>query len=482
MRVFRDMSIRYKITLMLLSVVSIVLFAVSVANVLNEVQTTRASLATRYSTLASIVAAQSGAALSIADIDASGAQQIVADLAAEPSIKYAALVNNFNNEVARYQSDAANEYHLEPPDSLEPIFTEDGFLDVVQEVRLSDGTLVGRVYLRASTEQLQSQVRRTILVAVVVYLLALVVAFLLSYVLQRLISAPILELAQLTRRVSTEHNYTLSAEHRGNDELGALCEGFNTMLAEIRRRDDELIRSNDELKQFAFVASHDLQEPLRSVTSFCNMLQAECRENLTPEAEGYLERIVNGVKRMKALVTDLLNYSRVSRSDEVEFEKVDLREVVAEALVNLQGSINDSDAEIYCGELPCVAGDQGQLVQVIQNLIGNALVYRGNLQPQITVEAAQKYKQWEISVRDNGIGIAPEHYERIFEIFKRLHNRSKYPGTGIGLAVCRKVVERHKGKIWVESHPGEGSVFRFTLPVFLEETSYEQRQLDTANV
>jgi signal transduction histidine kinase len=482
MRTFRDISIRYKITLLLLSVVSIVLLAVSVANVISEVQTTRASLATRYSTLARIVAAQSGAALSISDIDASGAQEIVADLAAEPSIEYAALINSTNNEVARYQSDAANAHHVDPTESLGTTFTKDGFLDVVQEVKLNDATLVGKVYLRASTEELQTQVRRTIMVAIAVYLLALLVAFLLSYVLQQLISTPILRLAQLTRQVSTEHNYTLSAEHRGNDELGALCDGFNTMLAEIRRRDDELIRSNDELKQFAFVASHDLQEPLRSITSFCNMLQMECQGTLNPEADGYLERIVNGVKRMKALVTDLLNYSRVSRSDEVEFMKVDLREVVSEALANLQGSISDSEAEIFCGELPYVAGDRGQLVQVIQNLIGNALVYRGTLPPQVTVEATQKYKQWEISVRDNGIGIAPEHYERIFEIFKRLHNRSKYPGTGIGLAVCRKIVERHKGKIWVESQPDQGSVFRFTLPVYLEEISDGKKQLDTANV
>jgi signal transduction histidine kinase len=482
MRTFRDISIRYKITLMLLSVVSIVLLAVSVANVLSEVQTTRASLAARYSTLAKIVAAQSGAALSMADIDASAAQEIVADLAAEPSIEYAALINSTNIEVARYQSDTVNGHDSDPTDSLGTTFTSDGFLDVVQEVQLNDATLVGRFYLRASTEELQTQVHRTIIVAVAVYILALLAAFLLSYVLQQLISAPILELAQLTRRVSTEHNYTLSAEHRGNDELGALYDGFNAMLAEFRGRDDELMRSNDELKQFAFLASHDLQEPLRSVTSFCNMLQLECQGNLNPEAEGYLVRIVNGVKRMKALVTDLLNYSRVSRGDEVDFEKVDLREVVAEALVNLQGSIGDSDAEIYCGELPCVAGDQGQLVQVVQNLIGNSIIYHGPLPPQIAVEAAQRYKHWEISVRDNGIGIAPEHFERIFEIFKRLHNRSKYPGTGIGLAVCRKIVERHNGKIWVESQPGHGSVFRFTLPVYLEEINYEQKQLDTANV
>jgi signal transduction histidine kinase len=481
MPVFQDISIRYKITLVLLSVVSVVLLVVSVANVIGEVRTTRASLKTNYSTLARIIAAQSGAALSIADIDPSSAQEIISDLAAEPSIRYAALINASGSEVVCHPADTPDERRPVPPDRLGALFTGD-FLDITQEVRLNDATLVGRVYLRVSTEELEVQVQRTIMIAIAVYMLALAIALLLSFALQHLISTPILQLAELTRRVSTEHDYTLSAEHRGNDELGALCQGFNTMLAEIRRRDDELHRSNDELKQFAFVASHDLQEPLRSVTSFCDMLKTECQGKLTLDAESFLERIVNGVGRMKALVTDLLNYSRVSREAQIDFEQIELRKVVTEALANLQGSIKDSDAEIYCGELPKVTGDRTQLVQVFQNLIGNAIIYRGPRPPQIHIEAIIRHKLCEIVVRDNGIGISAEHYERIFEIFKRLHNRAKYPGTGIGLAVCRKVVERHGGKIWVESQPGQGSVFRFTLPMAFEDSNDESKHYCATSV
>jgi signal transduction histidine kinase len=482
MRFFRDISIRYKITLLLLMVVSIVLLAVSIANVIGEVRSTRGSLVTKYSTLAKIVAAQSGAALSIADIDPSTAQEILDDLAIEPSIVYAALIGLNGHEVVHYPSDSSDGSAPHDVEDLGARFTEDGFLDVMQEVRLNNASLVGHIYLRASTEELRVQVYQTILIASVVYILALAIALLLSFTLQRLISTPVLQLAELTRQVSTEHNYTLSAEHQGNDELGVLCQGFNSMLSEIRRRDDELMRSNDELRQFAFVASHDLQEPLRSVTSFCNMLQAECQDKLTPDANGYLDRIVNGATRMKALVTDLLNYSRVSREEQVDFERVELRNVIGEAIVNLQSSIESSGAEIFCGELPRVQGDRSQLVQVIQNLLGNAMIYRGPRPPQIHIEVTKKHKYVEIAVRDNGIGIAPEHYERIFEIFKRLHNRSKYPGTGIGLAVCRKIVERHGGKIWVESRLEQGSVFRFTLPHDSEERQDVQEQLNTARI
>lgn len=482
MRFFRDISIRYKITLLLLLVVSVVLLAVSIANVIGEVRTTRSSLVTKYSTLAKIVAAHSGAALSIADIDPSSAQEIIDDLSVEPSIIDAALIGLNGDEVVHYPSDSSDRRTSRDVGDLGARFTDDGFLEVMQQVRLNNNSHVGHIYLRASIEELHTKVYQTIVIASAVYILALVIALLLSFALQRLISTPILQLAELTRRVSTEHDYTLSAEHHGSDELGMLCQGFNSMLSEIRRRDDELMRSNDELKQFAFVASHDLQEPLRSVTSFCNMLQMECQSDLSPEAMGYLDRIIKGIARMKALVTDLLNYSRVSREEQVELERVELRNIVGEAIVNLHSSIESSRAQIFCGELPRVYGDRSQLVQVFQNLIGNAIIYRGPRPPQIHIEVTRKHKYLEIAVRDNGIGISPEHYERIFEIFKRLHNRSKYPGTGIGLAVCRKIVERHGGKIWVESKPDQGSVFRFTLPNCIEEHQDEPEQLSAARI
>jgi PAS domain S-box-containing protein len=246
-RVFRDLSISYKLTLLLLGVVAAVLLVVSMANVISSMQLTRATMAAKYSTLANIVAAESGAALSIADIDASGSQQIVSDLAIEPSIRFAALFDTAGKEVVRYPADEPSK--MRPPEALGTAFTQDGFLDVVQEVKLNDGAVIGRIYLRADTQELRTRILRTIVISIAVFLLALAFALLLSLALQRFISMPILQLARVMQQVSTEHNYSLRASKRGNDELGALCDGFNTMLAEIRRRDDELERHRLRLEE-----------------------------------------------------------------------------------------------------------------------------------------------------------------------------------------------------------------------------------------
>lgn len=481
MTVFRNLSIRYKLTLVLLGVVSVVLLAVSVANVLSEMRSTRTNLENKYATLAAIVAAQSSAALSIADIDPSGAQQILADLSAEPSILYAALVDQNGRVVAKYSSSRYDGQNPTIPDNLGTDFTDGGELDVVQSVNLAGGETIGRLYLRASTETLDQQIQRNVAIAAIVYVVALAASVLLSLALQKLISTPILRLAQLTRRVSTEHDYSLVAEHHGKDELGRLCDDFNSMLAEIRRRDgelgrsnDELLRSNDELRQFAFVASHDLQEPLRTMMSFCNVLREECDGKLHPEAEACVDRIVHSAQRMRTLVSDLLAYSRVTRDEQSAFADVDLHDVLSDALANLQGSIEASEAVITFDELPVVSGNRTQLVQLLQNLIGNAILYRGEEPPRIRIAARPDGERCEISVQDNGIGIAAEHHERIFEIFKRLHGRDRYPGTGIGLAVCRKIVERHGGKIWVDSRPGSGSTFRFTIYTSIPSLPMEQ--------
>jgi signal transduction histidine kinase len=490
LRSFHNLSIRHKLTLLFMGVVSAVLLAASVANVVSEVHTTRATMAARYSTLANIVAAQSGAALSIADVDDSGVREIVSDLAADHSICFAALFDAAGEEVVRYPADAPYRLRPSPQQPLGAVFSSGGFLDVVQEVKVNDGAAIGSIYLRATTDQLRAQIRRTMLIAVVVYLLALAVALLLSIALQRFISSPILELAELTQRVSKEHNYSLSVERYGHDELGTLCDGFNTMLAEIRRRDnelerynDELLRSNDELRQFAFVASHDLQEPLRSITSFCNMLKDECQNELTPDASDYIERIVSGAGRMKSLVVDLLSYSRVNRDEQKPFTVVRMHEVMGDVLENLQGSIEASAADISWRDLPTICGDRSQLVQLLQNLVGNAILYRRDEAPSIRVEATPRGDDWEFAVRDNGIGIAREHYDQIFEIFKRLHRRNEYPGTGIGLAVCKKIVQRHGGQIWVESQLDEGSVFRFTIHTApTNKDSHEREGLLAASI
>jgi PAS domain S-box-containing protein len=245
---FRDLSIRHKLTLLLVGVVSIVVLAVSAANVINEVRTTRAAMAAKYTALAKIIAAESSAAVRLADVDPSGAQQVVSDLAVESSIRYAALFDGDGMEIARYPPETPDARRPAPPQELGARFTSDGFLDVVDEVK-ADGEVLGRIYLRATTEELGVQIRNTVAIALVVFLIAVALAVPLSVAMQRFISAPILQLAHVANRVSSEHDFTLRSERRGNDELGTLSDYFNAMLAEIQRRDAELAEHRLHLEE-----------------------------------------------------------------------------------------------------------------------------------------------------------------------------------------------------------------------------------------
>jgi PAS domain S-box-containing protein len=225
----------------------------------------------------------------------------------------------------------------------------------------------------------------------------------------------------------------------------------------------ELARSNKELEQFGYVASHDLQEPLRMVTGFVTLLQQRYQGRLDANADEYIGFAVEGVTRMQALITDLLAYSRVG--DKVKaLAPADLGAALVRALANLKTSIEEVGAVIMGDELPTVSGNPGQLTQLFQNLIGNAIKFRGERKPEIHVGAERKDGEWLFAVRDNGIGLDMKHKDRIFQVFQRLHTREAYPGTGIGLAICKKIVERHGGRIWVESQPGQGSTFYFTMP------------------
>jgi light-regulated signal transduction histidine kinase (bacteriophytochrome) len=225
---------------------------------------------------------------------------------------------------------------------------------------------------------------------------------------------------------------------------------------------DELKRSNEELQQFAYVASHDLQEPLRMIASYVQLLSRRYKGKLDADADEFINYAVDGALRMQRLINDLLAYSRVGTQGKA-FEPTDCEQILTQALANLQLAIEDNHADITHTPLPTVMGDPVQLIGLFQNLIGNALKFHGSASPQIHIAAEQDNQRWLFSVRDNGIGIAAEHIDRIFIIFKRLHTSTEYPGTGIGLAICKKVVERHGGNIWVDSAVGQGSTFHFYL-------------------
>ncbi len=234
----------------------------------------------------------------------------------------------------------------------------------------------------------------------------------------------------------------------------------------LKERAEELVRSNRELEQFAYVASHDLQEPLRTVTGFAQLLSRRYKDKLDGDALEFIGYINDGVKRMKSLIEDLLAFSRVQRADAV-LEPVALDSVLQTALANLGAAIEAAGASVTHGKLPVAAVDARQFTQLLQNLIGNALKFRRDEAPQVHIHAEQGEKFWQFSVIDNGIGIDAEAAERVFVLFQRLHTRDHYEGNGIGLTICKKIVELHGGRIWVEpTPPGTvGSIFRFTLPI-----------------
>jgi signal transduction histidine kinase len=245
-------------------------------------------------------------------------------------------------------------------------------------------------------------------------------------------------------------------------QLGQVVERSRAQQ-EIARNAEDLARSNAELEQFAYVASHDLQEPLRMVASFTQLLARRYQGKIDAEADEYIRFAVDGAQRMQTLILDLLSYARLSTKGQAP-QPIDAASICGAALAQLRQSIKDRNAVVTVDPLPTVLGYGTQLTQLFQNLISNALKYCNRQQPEVHVSATAAADHWVFSVRDNGIGIEPQYFERIFQMFKRLHTREQYSGTGIGLALCKKIVARHRGQIWVESQPGLGSNFHFTIP------------------
>jgi light-regulated signal transduction histidine kinase (bacteriophytochrome) len=325
-------------------------------------------------------------------------------------------------------------------------------------------------------------------VAVLVLAFCAVLGAVLTSRLQRLISEPILACTEFARAIARSRDYSLRVPVQRADEVGMLSASFNEMLEQIESRDielqaartllerrveertralqhqtEELTRSNADLEQFAYVASHDLQEPLRMVASYTQLLAETSRDKLDRDARQFIDYAVDGALRMQRLISDLLAYSRLGRGD-IRMTDLELDDVMTQATKNLEVALAESGARIVCDRLPTVRGNASQLTQLFQNLIGNAIKFRGAEPPEVEVRVRQTDGAYELAVRDNGIGFDPKYAAKIFVIFQRLHARGRYPGTGIGLAVCKKIVEHHGGRIWVESAPGRGTTFFFTVP------------------
>lgn len=322
------------------------------------------------------------------------------------------------------------------------------------------------------------------IIALTVELTGLVLAILVSRSIQKGLNEII-----HTAQAVTQGDLSSRAKAFSKDEIGILANDFNKMTAELERMTDviqetninlerkvqqrtaELERKNKELEQFAYVASHDLQEPLRTTTGFVEALRKQYRGMLDEHADRYLDYIAQSSDRMKTLIKDLLDYSRIGR--EKQFVKVDCNVVLTEVLADLDSVIRESKAIIKADELPVISAYPTEFKLLFQNLITNAIKFRRpGVSPMVGISARSENGHWKFAVHDNGIGIDPGHQDRIFIIFQRLHNRSDYEGSGIGLAHCKKIVELHGGTIWVESSPGKGSTFYFTIaeqPVHTED-------------
>ena len=287
-------------------------------------------------------------------------------------------------------------------------------------------------------------------------------------------------LSQIQRRDRALHKAHDDLEERVAQRTAELSEANASLQVEVgerkcaeaglRLKTEELARSNTELEQFAYVASHDLQEPLRMVSSYLQLVEQRYSGKLDAEATEFINYAVDGAGRMRTLIRDLLEYSRVGRRRQA-LSPVNCDEVFANVVHSLQQAISEAQAQVTAGPLPTVLADQTELTQLLQNLIGNALKFHGPQPPVIRVETVRDDGHWRFAVRDNGIGIAPEYFDKVFVIFQRLHSRADYPGTGLGLAICKKIVDRYGGRIWIESTVGQGTTFYFTLPVKTETES-----------
>jgi light-regulated signal transduction histidine kinase (bacteriophytochrome) len=346
------------------------------------------------------------------------------------------------------------------------------------EVRLHYAALAGALTAerRSALDEISTLTTQVVVLAIGVVALLLACAIVIVVGLRRLVLNPIDRLALDARAVTAGdvHHEITPTGPRELQELGRDLEAMRHRIvddlaavevarAQLDQQARELSRSNEELEQFAYVASHDLQEPLRKVASFCQLLEQRYGDELDERGKQYLDFAVDGAKRMQQLILDLLTFSRVGRTGGA-FTAVDLRHAAFQAVADLDGPISEKHAVVEVGDLPTVHGDAVLLTSLFQNLVSNAVKFNDSDVPRVTISARETVAGWELACADNGIGIEPQHADRVFVIFQRLHGRDVYGGTGIGLALAQKIVSYHGGSIWIDEHVAEGTTIRWTLP------------------
>lgn len=480
---FRGLPIRRKLTVIIMATSSAALLLACAAFVLHDLVNFRRQLVAGLSTLATIIGSNSTGAILFNDPARAG--ETLGALAAERHVLWACIYAQDGRRLAGYVRGGGAMAFPPMPRAAGHRFAG-GRLRLSTPIVL-EGERIGTVLLESDLEEIRDRLSRYVGIGALVLLASSLVALLLSSKLQRFISEPILRLAQTARAVSERKDFSVRAgegEAHG-DELGLLVGAFNEMLEqieqaqkslvertrEVERINQELARSNRELESFASVASHDLQEPLRKITAFGDRLKSADGEALSERGHDYLERMRNAATRMQSLIEDLLAYSRVTTRGQ-PFAPVSLAGVTREVLSDLELRIEKTGARVEVGELPTVEADPTQMRQLLQNLLANALKFqRPGETPRIRVDGHRMAGSRngsaavQIRVQDNGIGFDEKYLDRLFKPFQRLHGQSAYEGTGIGLAICKKIAERHGGGITARSAPGQGACFLVELAV-----------------
>ena len=374
-------------------------------------------------------------------------------------ITEAHIYDNDGRLFVSYPRDAADQAPAGVEDGLSEI--RDGFVLHTAPITFEDKRY-GTIFVRGSTDELTERRRQHLLIMAALMAALVVVSVILAYFLQGFVSRPILHLAAQAQRISAENDYSVRVHKPGNDEIGILYDGFNDMLAKIQRRQAELERSNRDLDQFAYVASHDLKAPLRAIATLAGWIEEDLKDQLTGEAKDQMRLLRSRVARMDALIEGVLHYSRVGRI-ESEGEKVDVGDLLEE-VIELQAPPPGFTVAVAPG-MPTITTRRLRLEQVFSNLINNAIKYHDRSRGHIDVRAERCDGFYEFTVEDDGPGIAPEHHDRVFVMFQTLQPRDLVESTGLGLALVKKLVEEEGGKITLESEVGRGARFRFTWPI-----------------
>jgi signal transduction histidine kinase len=473
-------TVQAKVTGVAMATSGIALLLATFALLLNEYFSQREATAGRLQIIARIVAAQSSAAVAFKDSHA--AEEILGSLRAEEDLEAASIYTTDGALFVRYLRPGVRPEILPRRPPQDGAGFHGGVFELHEPI-VVDQKVLGTFYLRSDLGHLRSRMAFDGGVALFVLACAALFAFLMTSRLLSRVTLPILHLEQLANKVTVQRDYSVRARQESDDEVGRLVHSFNEMLAQIQIRDDALRKAQAELEErvqarttelrdalrelesFTYTISHDLRAPLRAMAGFSRMLIDDYGPALDDPGREILQRITTAAQKMDALILDLLDYSRLTRQD-VKVEPLDLDGLMGEILRQLESEIRERGAEVVVERpLPRVLGHPLTLQQALTNLVANAIKFVDpGVSPRVRIRAVRREGTVRVEVEDNGIGIAPQYYERIFRIFERLNPAERFPGTGIGLAIVRRAMERMGGSSGVESEPGRGSRFWLELP------------------